>query len=920
MRKKTRISKRFIKTMLVIMTVIVSIMTAQIISAQTIGEAVNELRQRINYARELLNDTHVSDTGVGIPIVEYWAARQDHDDLIAAIAAAQAVLDTPRQVQQSLNMTVLKGSHYAIPIAVEGVPLPIYFEFMFDPEKLVFFDMTENESVFPLSFHNPANGVLAFRYDGSSATNNLNRTGIINTPRFKAVASDDTTISITASWNDNEARSISSSFFASAVELSSDDDPENQINKFGNCVLTSTLGEAVGMQGFEGDYAIESPNEIVEIIVQFKTPPSASLRLMHEKGIFIEVALGHSIGKMYSFEEQALTAHDSFRQQLSQIFGTSDPSSGEYGIFSEHHLLFNGVFMRVPGNRIEQIAMLPEVFAVTPHIIVDDPETILVDETVESSSDNTFNTTSSPFFVNQQLMLETRQLLEIDYIHSNLGITGKGVRVVMLDGGIRSNPHPEFHRYLDNHSRVPGWQFYPTGTERAHGTQAAGALIAMAPEIELWAIQRLSADGPGLNVIEALEIAFGLEPDVIYLWGESNNHFNPISATVTPLVALHGIVVVEATHNWGPNPFSARNSGSLPINVGNGTAGGTGTQAPIDTIWSFSGRGPLGNTFHIKPDVIASGTDIRTTSASGGYITISGTSYSGPVVAGIAALLVQAFPNAEPWEIKSMIMNTARPLAGLNPNSVFTVGAGFVRPLEALTTQTIVTVEHEIPVGISQTAVFETSRMSSLSFGSVDPRGSAMPMQISNRGTISRTYTITHSFNNNPNNAASLSFSNTNVTVAAGGTVNINVTLNFGNNAPLGFYEGFIFVNTGGNVVARLPFAANLTETDNAAITTSTPNMSFNGTSYTLGTAFFSASNAFQGSRVLVVRNKYTAAGMISSTPVTRTINAGETIDIAPNTLVSTFLPGEQLEILVYRNVRQHLLTREIIRPVLFTF
>jgi hypothetical protein len=48
-------------------------------------------------------------------------------------------------------------------------------------------------------------------------------------------------------------------------------------------ILTSTMGTPVGMQGFEGEYAITSPYQMVEIVVQFVTPPAVALRLLQER-------------------------------------------------------------------------------------------------------------------------------------------------------------------------------------------------------------------------------------------------------------------------------------------------------------------------------------------------------------------------------------------------------------------------------------------------------------------------------------------------------------------------------------------------------------------------------------------------------------------------------------------------------------
>lgn len=109
-------------------------------------------------------------------------------------------------------------------------------------------------------------------------------------------------------------------------------------------------------------------------------------------------------------------------------------------VISEHHLLFNGVFLRVPVDIVEQIAALPEVFVVTPtEVYESDPIVLDYAETPD------------------ELMSRTRELLDLNYIHNDMGITGAGVRVAVLDDPI-NYAHPRFAPYLD------------PGTNRLRGT------------------------------------------------------------------------------------------------------------------------------------------------------------------------------------------------------------------------------------------------------------------------------------------------------------------------------------------------------------------------------------------------------------------------------------------------------------------
>ena len=593
-------------------------------------------------------------------------------------------------------------------------------------------------------------------------------------------------------------------------------------------ILTSTMTGSVGMQGFEGRYAIDNPNEIVEIVVQFVTPPYVALRLMQEREISTQ-PLGRTLPGA-SLEEQALSAHEVFGQQLAQIpmpFGRNN----QFEIFSEHHRLFNGVFMRVPGYMVEIIAGLDEVFVVTPNVTFYPLPVYISADGVQDhlflpdshSVSETLLTAPAIGPINPNLMRGARELFDMDYIHNVMGITGAGVRVAVIDSGIE-HEHPEFERFLDETGRIRGGDRFdnspsdnPADWARSHGTAVSGSLIAMAPDIELWNYRiHLGGIGPGLHPVRAVEYAHMDGMDVINMsFGGPAGIGTPISAAVN-LAVLDGIVAVSAVGNIIPPHWTSRpmdpGSASLGIGVGSGRTGSDIAENCVDRLSDFSVRGPAHISYHIKPDIIAPGDLVFTTylSVYGGYHIVSGTSFAAPVVAGIAALLIERFPDAPPYEIKAKMMNTARPLAEHDPNSVFAVGAGFVQPLEALRAETVVTTRHYVPLEANLMMPFEMATMASLSFGIVGEGMSAsIPINIKNIGTDSRTYIISYEFNHNPESAASFNLSETSIEVDPGGMGRIITNIFIGNNAPRGsLYEGYVYIRdmASDSLIARLPF------------------------------------------------------------------------------------------------------------------
>lgn len=120
----------------------------------------------------------------------------------------------------------------------------------------------------------------------------------------------------------------------------------------------------------------------------------------------------------------------------------------------------------------------------------------------------------------------------------------------------------------------------------------------------------------------------------------------------------------------------------------------------INQITNFSSRGPRSTDLLIKPEITGPGQNIISAAMGEGSaaVKLSGTSMSGPHLAGVMALLKQKNPNLSAQELKSVVMSTSFSVKDSEGQleSVARQGAGQVSVARALKAQFV-----SSPVGLS---------------------------------------------------------------------------------------------------------------------------------------------------------------------------------------------------------------------------
>ncbi|NLP51247.1 S8 family serine peptidase [Bacillus sp. RO1] len=210
-----------------------------------------------------------------------------------------------------------------------------------------------------------------------------------------------------------------------------------------------------------------------------------------------------------------------------------------------------------------------------------------------------------------------------------------------------------------------------------------------------------------------------------------------------------------------------------------------------ETMAGFSSRGPVVDTWMIKPDVSAPGVNIVSTVPTfdpanpHGYGAKQGTSMASPHVAGAAAVILQANPEWGVYEVKSALMNTAEKLIDPTTGKEYahnSQGAGSIRVVDALQAETLVN------PGSYSFGVFEQLE---------EVQEVNQHFEIKNLSNKVKNYSVEFNFKNEVGKHVKVKSSkNTRVNPGKIQKVNLVVEIDASKLAP-GYYEGNLLVKDG---------------------------------------------------------------------------------------------------------------------------
>ncbi|WP_026377580.1 S8 family peptidase [Aestuariimicrobium kwangyangense] len=188
---------------------------------------------------------------------------------------------------------------------------------------------------------------------------------------------------------------------------------------------------------------------------------------------------------------------------------------------------------------------------------------------------------------------------------------------------------------------------------------------------------------------------------------------------------------------------------------------------------SFSSGGPTNGSSSLKPGVTAPGVSISSVGVGtgNGNAIMSGTSMAAPHVTGVAALAVQAHPTWSGVEISNALVSTSD-ASKLSDYRVTREGNGLVDIRQLLNTSVLAS-------GDAWNAKNTRQTEASLSFGEAEfgkDYVKTKSVSLTNKGTTARTFSLS-SVASPQSKPAKVSISPATVTVPAGATVKVDVTL-----------------------------------------------------------------------------------------------------------------------------------------------
>lgn len=237
----------------------------------------------------------------------------------------------------------------------------------------------------------------------------------------------------------------------------------------------------------------------------------------------------------------------------------------------------------------------------------------------------------------------------------NSSITGKGVKVAVLDSGISPHEDLQIAGGISFVSYTPSYY-----DDNGHGTHVAGIIgakrnsigvVGVAPDASIYSVKVMDRNGEGYlsDLIAGIEWSITNGMDIINLSISSPNGSYLLKQSVDKAYNS-GLLVVAAAGNNGKSDGSG-DTVEYPAKYS--------TVIAVSAMDSNDNRGSFSATGDTV-EITAPGVNILSTYPTNMYVSMSGTSMATPFAAGNLALLKQVYPSYTNQQLRELLQTTAK--------------------------------------------------------------------------------------------------------------------------------------------------------------------------------------------------------------------------------------------------------------------
>ncbi len=285
----------------------------------------------------------------------------------------------------------------------------------------------------------------------------------------------------------------------------------------------------------------------------------------------------------------------------------------------------------------------------------------------------------------------------------NEGFTGNGVQVAFFDAGYRGAQNQAWFQKLVAEGRLKGtfdlvgdsgvYHYSDHGTRVMSIVLGDSSFLGAAPDVDVYlfvtedvsqeALQEEYNWGRAMHIADSLGVQI-INSSLSYTEFDDpreNHSHQDLDGKTAPIsqfaleAARRGMLVVSSAGNYG-----GRSWGKIGCPADADSILSVGAVDITGTITGFSSYGYSADD-RVKPEAVALGDSVYHYKASGERVSGNGTSFSAPVITGVAACLWQAFPEANAQQLRQAVIASANQVS--TPDSLY--GYGIPDAMQAAT-------------------------------------------------------------------------------------------------------------------------------------------------------------------------------------------------------------------------------------------